>query len=365
MLNVKKENNLATNQTKRVDKIIYRTTKKYENVIGIITNLKLDYEKLEEYSKQINKLSIIEFGQGDFQLLYDAKKTSNNIRKKHRKLYKNAQKIISDWRTEKEKIDCNIIEYLKLSSVLFSIFALTGGYLYTWQLLTAFSINPSDYFSLTDYVAASFGQLVKAAIGTTISLLAFTLGRFRRIDFARQPNYVANRKINIEECHFKHIQYITAMLGILMVIIGFFVKNKIIFVFGIPFIAFSFIPRFLKRYIKNPIPVALFLVIYISFMAEVINAANLDTFNIENGIQNNTVTHVYLKKGFTVANKKSLTPIISNSQYYFLLDRKSKKSVIIPKENIDHIETSKPPITVKNNISKLENLLHLKFLLGN
>jgi len=97
-------------------------------------------------------------------------------------------------------------------------------------------------------------------------------------------------------------------------------------------------PFIIRQYVKNSIQLFAFLFAFILFAGDIIVSSYRLSLNVRNNNEaGDKKIRVFFKSDPLVNNDGSLVPIINNSQYFFLFDRKSNKVIIVPFENINYI----------------------------
>ena len=198
----------------------------------------------------------------------------------------------------------NIVQYVKLTGLLFPIFYFSCGYIHIWILLQYFSIDAYKYFSLADYIAASTNIIMKAGLYVIpffVALLIYIIKKNEPIDEAKTKS---------EEKVVKTIHcsgYISLTFLLLFVFVWSIKLKSFLdtFVFllaiGVFVLAMYFVSTFVKRYLiayypAYLIPARAFSIVFLGALIFTALSAKLEAMTIANNdllVQN---THVHTEK---------------------------------------------------------------------
>ncbi len=294
-----------------------------------ITEAKNEFKKLQENCKAIrdgiNK--VFDNDKNFNQLLNEAIKDCRRVKKNFNAYYKEANNIISDRKSEPAKYDVDIYKMIKKLSFIFIIFVNVGAYLYIWLLFKLFAFNMYGYFTLTDYVTASFNKLTYPLLYSATIIALILAGHVNR---KRRPRQL----IELHKKQDKFIFPAAFLTLILMALTAFVYKtyDQLFIITGLVLIAI--LPYILNRFVKTSFELVTLVILFVIYISQVLSTSYLEYSHIINAKRNNVV--IYFDDG-KIIEKKSLVFILNNSEYYFYYDNTTKNVVVYPKDKINYV----------------------------
>ena len=220
-------------------------------------------------------------------------------------------------------------------------FFLFSGYIYESSLLNLFSINISNYFSISDYISSSFNQIF-------ITIFSILLGFFSGAFF--QTKILQYRDSSGKKMIFSMIFLILPMTLLSIMITSFFIYYELPFSFlGCAVILF-FIAYFLGFVPFETIIFFFFCLIYVFLISK----SAVDQYNTIVDHRPNYI--IKFKKDSRLLNG-AYSIVTSNSKYYFFYDNKLHKVIIVPVENVNSV--SKNIHKIKSFQSEIIEMLRL------
>ena len=221
------------------------------------------------------------------------------------------------------KIDVSAVQIVALISVFSTVF-FVSGYLYIRLLFNKLGVDVSNFFTLSDYIAASISRIADAFIVAVISIIGFYAGRHRTLQKSR-ATIVAEHKTVL--CVYISMVFVSLAIAVY----GYFFSNRIFYIFT--FIAVASISPFLfyflsHTFFKKPLPVMFSLIFLFNFTGYMCVSVGKTIAKLEsNETHSMSAFNVKLKDNATPPNLKFVL-ITANSGYLFLQDQNGKIHII-------------------------------------
>ena len=228
------------------------------------------------------------------------------------------------------KVDFSALGVAVLVTVVSALFTISG-YLYNHELFSAFGVDVSKFFTLSDYIASSVSRLSNSFFSVAIFIVAFFVGHHSssRKSIAQQ-NYEKNKP--------EYWPYF--IIGVLAIgtVIGYYKSNMDRFYFAGCFTAIwlgmCFLPKIYKKYFKKSNATMYALIFIVCFIAEVWRSVGttIDMFRYED-LSKIEAYDIQLKDTSLFSTSDHLL-IAANSGFLFFLDEERKIHIL----SKDHLQ---------------------------
>lgn len=290
-------------------------------------------ERIESKSQSLEKARRLD----EASQLLDEKSLKSSIKE----VKKDARSYMKEFRFKRTpKINIDPKDLTLVISLMSTIF-LASGYIHTRILLSRFNFDSSDFFNLTDYLAASLDEIQSAAIGGLAALVGLWLGYLRLERLTGDE-----RSVQLKESDTPfNIVIIVSAIGFVWAYLHsdirtMFNTGSILFLLVI---VIKLSPSIL-RYFERPSPVAvLFSAYWLGiFLLSVIESSFTTALDVRD--QESTKHQKYrFEMADGSVSEDNLVTITANSAYFFVYDLRSEQVTAIPKGQI----VSVSPITKK------------------
>ena len=308
---------------------------------GIKTEF-LEKKSIESYKKATHLLpSIIKLNRKEYSKLN--KKSKSDLRKtkaewnKQRKLY--IEKASYDVIPKIEVTPSQISFILSISATTFFL----SGFLYNRFFLGYYGIDVSQFFTISDYLSSSVDKIYIACIATLIGVVTYLIGMLHSIkDEVIFSQFDIKRK--------------RSDLPIFLMVLACSIMTPILFYKDLPgkFGLLGFLIFFLmmavyhrlpiEKLIKNSIYVSVYYVAIAYFIVQTFWSVTSNIEKIKNSKQNNnSYTFSFKTREYDYLN--NMIFLSSNSNFIFFYDMQKDKSYVIPKNEIQFVESKKNSLT--------------------
>ncbi len=288
----------------------------------------IDSERKAQRAERVDRLlSEARKLDSDSQLL-DKKTLRSKIKAVEKQAY-TLRKAYRHGRTPKISLDPKDVTFtLSLMSTLF----LVSGYVHTRLLLSRFGIDASDFFSLTDYLAASLDEIQEAIALAMFGILGLWIGYVRHERLTGDEKKVESAR---SDTPFNFMMFVSAVgyvLAYLQTDVRLMLITGVTLLFLLIFIKLA--PA-ISRYFERPSPiVVLFSTYWIgAFLFSLIQSPITTALDIKDADSVPTKSYaIELADGSVLS--EGFVPITANSTYFFVFDRASQEATAIPKGRV-------------------------------
>ena len=236
--------------------------------------------------------------------------------------------------SKSHKIDIRLSD-LTTVIPLISVLLLCAGYLHTSIVYKHFNIDPTRYFSVGDYLAASLEQ-IRHALYSLLGYVAGVVHGYRNQSIATK----FERKTNANKERYRQILRYIFFGGILVVsyvrwnVIGIVPQVHIFLVVALLVVFQEPVYFISDRYFKNSMSVGIVAIVLLIFFSSMFVGAKSRIAQIES--RNESQTFEIVAKTNKYSHTESVI-IGANSNFMFLIER-NNNVVVIPLKTIDLIK---------------------------
>lgn len=259
--------------------------------------------------------------------------------KKEKKLLRKRISVSNKLKIERKKLEIIspikiTASHLSVSLTLISTLFLISGFVYTKTFFYWFGINVGDFYSAQDYLSSSIDVISSTAFSALIGLLSLFYGLSRALN-----DELYDGQFDVQEKrrdYFWPIILVTSSLG-LAVSVYTTGRWPSIFVFPIIFasLMYTYFRIPIWKFVENKATVGTACLVIAIFVMHL-------GFKIKDNVENvlldeyEPIYSIELQSKYERYSKMSY--LTSNSNFVFLVDIKTKKVVVLPKNSVTSFE---------------------------
>ena len=238
-------------------------------------------------------------------------------------------------------------KYLASAIPIASALLVGAGYFHTSQVYEHFDIDPSSFFSVSDYLDSSLEQIylvLWALIGATAGM----------INNYRRESLKTKIETEQETLHGKIVDFFWYAMSVCALLVSYFAWDRVAMLPAIGFIlviCFLIVirkplSRVIFRFFKNPQTIQFASIALIIFFGNMYMGAKTEIAKIESEQASQEFWITSESRSYSHHNSKIIG---ANSTYMFILDRKERVE-IVPISQIESAIFSRNRIIANNNV---------------
>ena len=227
------------------------------------------------------------------------------------------------------KVDFSALGVAVLVTIVSALFTISG-YLYNHELFSAFGVDVSKFFTLSDYIASSISRLSNSFIAAGLVILGFFHGHYR-------SSRKSTAQFNYEKGKRKYLDYI--IVGALAIITAIAYKLDMILFYPAGFLtiaalAMFLLPKICRKVFKKSNAAMYALIFSVCFFAEVWRSVGTTIAIFRYGDLHEMKAYDIELKDSTSFSTSDHLLIAANSGFLFFLDEERKIHIL----SKDHLQ---------------------------